>query len=138
MLRAVLDTNVVVAALRSKTGASAAILAAVGTGTFELIMSVALALEYEEVLKREVPYVPRAELDELVSFLCVNARRQETGSSAWPLVADPDDELLARLAVASACDYLVTHNVRDVRGVESLGTTVITPSRFIRIMRGRP
>lgn len=40
-----MDTNVIIAATRSKLGASAALLAMVGDGTFELNLSVALALE---------------------------------------------------------------------------------------------
>jgi predicted nucleic acid-binding protein len=48
----VLDTNVLVAALRSRRGASYRIISLIGAGGFRLNVSVALALEYEEVLKR--------------------------------------------------------------------------------------
>ena len=52
MYEIVLDTNVLVAALRSKRGASYQILRLIGTGVFRPNISVALALEYEEILKR--------------------------------------------------------------------------------------
>jgi predicted nucleic acid-binding protein len=48
----VLDTNILVAALRSKRGALFQILSLIGTGIFRSNISVALAVEYEEVLKR--------------------------------------------------------------------------------------
>lgn len=49
----VIDTNVVIAALRSKKGASNKLLALVGTSKFEIHDSVALILEYEDVIQRQ-------------------------------------------------------------------------------------
>ncbi|MDO9103393.1 MAG: PIN domain-containing protein, partial [Methylovulum sp.] len=50
--RAVLDTNVLVAASRSRNGASFALLLALKNGQFTALASVPLMLEYEAVLKR--------------------------------------------------------------------------------------
>lgn len=52
MLQIVLDTNVLVAALRSQQGASQRIMRTIGRGLWQANISVALALEYEDVLKR--------------------------------------------------------------------------------------
>ena len=52
MRELVMDTNVLVTALRSRRGASYKFISLIGTGIFRLNVSVALALEYEEVLKR--------------------------------------------------------------------------------------
>jgi len=49
----VLDTNVIIAALRSKKGASNKLLSLVGTQKFEIHDSVALILEYEDVIQRQ-------------------------------------------------------------------------------------
>ena len=49
----VIDTNVILAALRSGRGASNKLLSLVGTQKFEIHDSVALILEYEEVLQRQ-------------------------------------------------------------------------------------
>ena len=46
-MRLVLDTNVVVTALRSPTGASAALLDRALGGDFTILLTVALVLEYE-------------------------------------------------------------------------------------------
>ena len=52
--RVLLDTNVLVAALRSSRGASAALLRLLAQRRFEIVTSVALHLEYEEQLDRLV------------------------------------------------------------------------------------
>jgi predicted nucleic acid-binding protein len=49
----VLDTNVIIAAQRSRRGASAKLMTLVGTGRFEVHLSVPLVLEYEDVLRRQ-------------------------------------------------------------------------------------
>ena len=52
-MRCVLDTNIVVAAMRSPTGASAALLAAARHGELTMLANVALALEYEATCRLE-------------------------------------------------------------------------------------
>ncbi len=53
MYQVVLDTNVLVAALRSKRGASHRLLSELGNGLWRPNLTVAVALEYEAVLKRD-------------------------------------------------------------------------------------
>ena len=53
MQEVVLDTNVLVAALRSKRGTSYQLIRSIGQGDWRPNISVALALEYEDVLKRK-------------------------------------------------------------------------------------
>lgn len=136
----VIDTNVIIAATRSKLGASAALLAMVGDGTFELNLSVALALEYEEVLRRDVvgANLSSNEIFDLVAFLCVNSRRWEVVGRLRPLVRDPDDEFIAELVFASSCDFLVTHNVRDFATIVMKDVRVVTPKTFLAMIRGLP
>lgn len=49
----VIDTNVLVAGLRSNRGRAFELLSRIGTGAFGIHLSVPLVLEYEEVLLRE-------------------------------------------------------------------------------------
>ncbi len=67
----ILDTNILVAGLRSRAGASHALLRAVAGGCFELGLTASLVLEYESILKRPglVP-VPPAEIDVSLDYLC--------------------------------------------------------------------
>lgn len=51
----VIDTNVVVAGLRSRNGSAFRLLGLIGSEQFKINLSVPLILEYEEVLLRELP-----------------------------------------------------------------------------------
>jgi putative PIN family toxin of toxin-antitoxin system len=137
-MEVILDTNVILAAARSRRGAAAAVLSMVATGRFHLNLSVALALEYEEVLKRESEklLMTQQEIEDLVAFLCANSTRREVHGSGFPLLNDPDDEFLARLAFAGACDHLITHNVRHLGELTAQGISVVTPREFLAIIKG--
>ena len=51
----VIDTNVIVAGLRSRRGSAFQLLTLIDTGYFDIHLSVPLVLEYTEVLLRELP-----------------------------------------------------------------------------------
>ncbi|MGA2229920.1 MAG: putative toxin-antitoxin system toxin component, PIN family [Tepidisphaeraceae bacterium] len=130
----VLDTNVLVAGLRSKRGASHRLLRLVGTGRFEIHVSVALVLEYEEVLKRLSAELGLTvtDVDDVLDYLCGAARPHEISFLWRPFLRDPDDDMLLELAVEVGCAKIVSHNVRDFAGCESLGIRVVSPSVFLR------
>jgi predicted nucleic acid-binding protein len=46
--------------------------------------------------------------------------------------------MVLELAVGAACDFIVTHNLRDFRGIERFGVKAITPKEFLRIIGGLP
>ncbi len=71
MREIVLDTNVLVSALRSRRGASYQIVSLIGTGTFRPNVSVALAIEYEEVLKRSavISLLTEGEVDRFLDYI---------------------------------------------------------------------
>ena len=73
----VIDTNIMVAGLRSKRGSAFRLLTLVGTGQFAIHLSVPLVLEYEEVLLRELPHlqVPRTVVEDVLDFHCAVATR---------------------------------------------------------------
>ena len=68
----VIDTNVIVAGLRSRRGSAFRLLALIDTGLFDMRLSLPLVLEYTEVLLRELPnlYLSREEVDDLIDFYC--------------------------------------------------------------------
>ena len=136
MLRVVLDTNVLVAGVRSRRGASFEVLSRVGT--FEVAISVSLVLEYESALLRQLPLLAldEREISNLIDYICDIAIRQEVFFLWRPFLRDPNDDLVLELAVASACDAIVTHNVRDFQGIEQFGMRVLTPGEFLQELRG--
>ncbi len=68
----VIDTNVIVAGLRSRRGSAFRLLTLIDKGQFDIHLLVPLVLEYTEVLLRELPnlYLSRDEVDDLIDFYC--------------------------------------------------------------------
>jgi putative PIN family toxin of toxin-antitoxin system len=134
--RVVLDTNVVVAALRSRRGASFKLLSLLGEDRFEIAISVPLLFEYEDVLTRHIGegLYRQQEIDDLLDFICQIARRQSIFFLWRPCLPDPKDDMILELAVAAGCEAIVTHNDRDFVGAEPLGVRIDTPRDFLRIL----
>lgn len=130
----VIDTNVMVSGLRSRRGYSFRLLSLVGTGRFEINLSVPLVLEYEEVLYEQESElsVSREVVEDVINFHCATANRHQIYFLWRPLLGDPDDEMVLELAVKAGCDYIVTYNKTDFRGVESFGIRAIEPGSFLK------
>lgn len=138
MLQVVLDTNVLVAAVRSRTGASHRLLRELaGPRSWTLNLSNALATEYVEVIHREGAKLGHtsAALDTFLNFVCHAAVEREVFFRWRPFLADPDDEMLLELAVACAATRLVTFNKADFAGAERFGIHVLTPGEFLAELR---
>jgi len=133
----VLDTNVIIAALRSKRGASYKLLSLVGTHQFEIHDSVALILEYEDVIQRhgEELGLSKEEVSIFIDTLCSMAHHHKIYFIWRPFLTDPNDELVLELAVSEKCEYIVTHNIKDFRGTEKFSIRAITPKEFLQIIR---
>ena len=137
MLRVVLDTNVLVAALRSRRGASFEIVSRLGAKSFEIAVSVPLVLEYESVLLRHVKASAYSDGDvrAFIDYICDVAIRQEVFFLWRPFLRDPSDDLVLELAVAARCSMIVTHNLRDFEGAEKFGVNLLTPAKFLQNLR---
>jgi putative PIN family toxin of toxin-antitoxin system len=129
----VLDTNVLVAAIRSRRGASFRVLEQVGRGRFEIVLSVAMVLEYEEVLHRHrvASGLEATDVQGLLDYLCKVGRHQEVFYLWRPCLNDPDDDHVLEVAVAGGCDGIVTFNLRDFAGAERFGLWIETPQDFL-------
>jgi putative PIN family toxin of toxin-antitoxin system len=134
--RVVLDTNVLCAALRSRRGASFKVVSLVGTGAFEIAVSVPLVLEYEDVLLRESQSAARRKLVEnVLDYLCQVGRKQPIYFLWRPCLADPKDDMILELAVAAECELIVTHNLRDFGQSRQFGVEAISPAAFLSRLR---
>ena len=135
----VLDTSVLVAAVRSSQGASFRILQLVGNPRWELNLSPALLFEYEEVAtihaKKFWPEPGR--LSGLLDFLIANSNRPRISYSWRPFLHDADDDMVLELAIAGRAGFIVTHNVRDFAGAEQFGVGVLTPAEFLRKLESK-
>jgi putative PIN family toxin of toxin-antitoxin system len=133
-LRVVLDTSVLVAALRSRRGASFGLLERLRAGAFEIAISVPLAVEYEAVLTRHAVTLGlrASEAVTLVDYLCAVGKQQRIHFLWRPTLRDPNDDFILELAVAAGCNYIVPHNVADFAGIGRFGVQPVRPGRFLR------
>jgi len=140
MYRVVIDTNVLVSAIRSKRGAAFRLISLLGDLRWRPIISVALVLEYDEVAKREARRLELADwvVDNIVDSFCRFGSQQAVWFRLRPALSDPDDEFVLELAVASHADFLVTYNIRDFRGSEVYGIRPVTPGEFLRTIGAWP
>jgi putative PIN family toxin of toxin-antitoxin system len=129
----VLDTNVLVAALRSRRGAAFQLVSLLPAERFTINLSVPLVLEYEEALSqyRDVLSLTATEITDFLDFVCAKATLHEIFFLWRPMLTDPDDEMLLELAVKARCRNIVTYNTRNFRGAEKFGIAVVTPKVFL-------
>lgn len=130
----VIDTNVLVTAQRSKRGASAKLISLVGTGQFDIDVSVPLVLEYEAVLLRYRAELGLTQEDvaDVVDALCALAKHQKIYFLWRPYLRDRNDEMVLELAVAARCDSIITYNQRDFRGADKFGIRVMDARMFLQ------
>jgi len=135
-MRVVLDTSVLVAAARSARGASHALLSRLPDARFQPVVSVPLFVEYRAVLLRPENLLlrPPPQAEGFLDFLLSTAHLQEIFFHWRPALPDPDDDLILELAVAASCRYVVTHNLRDFRGMEKWATAAVTPGGFLKLI----
>lgn len=133
----VVDTNVLVAAIRSRRGASFRVLEQLGTGVFDIVVSVPLVLEYEDAMLRRRGALSAQEVGDVVDYICSVARRQPIFYLWRPLLRDPKDDMVAEVAVAAGAEAVVTHNRRDFTGLGSFGIRVDTPQEFLKVIGGK-
>lgn len=131
----VLDTNVLVAAIKSSRGASFALLERVGMGLFDIAVSVPLVIEYEHAMTRARGSVSEQAVGAILDSLCQVAIQQPIFYLWRPLLRDPADDMVAEVAVAAGAEAIITFNRRDFRGVESLGPVVQTPQELLQRIR---
>jgi putative PIN family toxin of toxin-antitoxin system len=136
----VIDTNVIVAGLSSRRGSSFQLLILIGTGQFDINLSVPLVLEYTDVLLRELPnlYLSREEVDDLIDFYCSVGIPHEIFFLWRPFLRDPKDDMVLELAVKAGCQSIITYNTRDFAGVEQFGLSLLEPSEFLRLIGKLP
>ncbi len=129
----VLDTSVLIAALRSRRGASFELLRLVEDERWQLHLSTALLLEYEAVARRESQELSLSPdlIEAVLDYLCANAQEHAISFRWRPFLSDPDDDFILELAVAAKAQYIVTHNLRDFAGIEAFGLEAITPAQML-------
>ena len=135
-MRVVIDTSVLVAAARSRRGASHALLTRLPDQRFQPVISVPLFVEYRAVLLRPENLLQRspAQAEGFLEFLLSVGHLQDIFFLWRPALPDPDDDLILELASAAGCRYIITHNLADFRGTGRWGVAAVRPSDFLRLI----
>ena len=138
--RVVLDTSVVVAALRTRAGAGNAVLRLVANRRLMALVSPPLFLEYEDVLKRPEQRIAHGltleMIDEFLAELGALVEPVEVRFLWRPQVRDPSDEMVLEAAINGRADALVTYNIRDfaVAG-ERFAVPVLRPPDLLKMVK---
>jgi putative PIN family toxin of toxin-antitoxin system len=136
MLQMILDTNILVAAFRSKRGAANLLLDKLNDLRWQVNVSTALLLEYEDVLKRPEmkDFISETEVDIFLNGLCTISECHDI-FYLWRLLAkDPNDAFILELAVRINADFIITYNAKDFSAAESFGVKLVTPKEFLEFI----
>jgi len=133
----VLDTNVLVSALRSEGGASREVLRRVLQGQYRPLFGTTLWLEYESMLGRDVwtDETTPEEREVVLAALAYRGRWVTTYYGWRPNLPDEGDNHLIELAVAGGAEAVITHNVRDLESGDLRWTQlqILTPAQFLEV-----
>jgi predicted nucleic acid-binding protein len=129
--RAVIDSNVIVAARNSRTGASHCLIEKYfqKADSWDWLISTAILLEYEEQLARL--HVPRNDIDAFLDDLASSAVQVRIPFRLRPFLHDPDDDFVAELAIAAGAAVIVTFNTRNFRLARLFGIEIASPAEFL-------
>ena len=135
--RAVLDTSIIVAALRTRRGAANGVLQLVAKRRLVALATPPLFLEYEDVLKRpeqQLAHGLTAEgVDRFLGELAALLEPVEIHFQWRPQARDPSDEMVLEAAINGGADALVTYNVADFRSAgERFGIPIVLPADVLR------
>lgn len=140
-MRIVLDTSVLVAAARSRNGASFQMVSMLPTLRFEIALTVALYTEWQAVLTRPEHLPNGMTANDALGFLrylASIAHLQDVHFLWRPFLRDPNDDMVIECAVASGSEFIVTHNIKDFQRADSLKVKAITPADFLQFLRSQP
>jgi predicted nucleic acid-binding protein len=134
--RVILDTNVILAAMRSQTGASHRLLLTIGHPRWQSVVTVALMCEYEDVARRpgNVPGLSPQDITNILNLIYQQSHRQLVWFSWRPLSPDPGDDAILEAAIAGGCDFVVSFNERHLRVAQQFGVEVLKPADLLKLI----
>ena len=135
--RVIIDTNVLVAALRSRSGWSFDLLSRLGRGAYQHVVTVPLVMEYEDVLLRPgMVRVSPAGVHAVLDYLCATAVRQSVHFLWRPRLTDVTDDMVLEAAVNGQCQCIVTWNIRDFAAAAEFGIAAVNPQTYLSTLKG--
>ena len=135
-MKIVIDTNILISALRSRKGASFRLFSLIQKKRFMPILSLPLFLEYEEVVHREVQkgIFPFEKGEMLLDFISYHFEHQELHYRWRPMLNDPKDEMVLETLLNSRSEYLITYNKKDFLNVKELKNRILDAKEFLQLI----
>jgi len=141
-MKIVIDTNVFLSSLFSKNGASYKFILWI-VNQYQKnnkkynVISNTLLTEYEDVLTRDknienFKNFSIYEIEEFIDSICLISNHQKINFLWRPFLRDSNDDMVLEVAFNSKADYIVTHNIKDFKGVkENFNIEIVTPKEFL-------
>ena len=133
MIRAVIDTNVLVSAMISPNGNEALIVLAISQGLVLPYVSAEILGEYSGVLRRERFGFPAQEVEAVLALF----QRQGARLDAVPvanLSPDPDDDNFIACALAGEAEFLVTGNKRHFPPIQGPRPKIVNSGELLELI----
>jgi putative PIN family toxin of toxin-antitoxin system len=141
-MKIVLDTDVVLSSLLSRRGASHKVIRWLAEGYASdqrrfTVVSNTQIVEFSAVLKRK-EHLERSglsplEVEAFIDALVLISHRQKISYLWRPFLKDVNDDMVLETAFNANADYIVTHNFKDFKNVEStFGIKVVTPQTLLK------
>ena len=133
----VIDTNVLISALKSKRGASHKLILSLTENKFIPNISVPLFIEYESVAKRVsmLNQLKAHDINAILDYLLSQSKIRKIFYLWRPFLKDPKDDLVLEVAVQSQSQFIITFNKKDFAGCEKyFGIKIVTPQEFWNFM----
>jgi len=136
IFKVVIDTNVIYSGLYSKRGKSYQLLNLLDRQNIKIAISVALILEYEDVLMRNLEDlgIHKSDVGDFLDYICRISNKRKIYFLWRPYLRDLKDDMVLEVAVESGSKFIITHNLKDFQGVEKFGIKALTPKAFLKIM----
>ncbi|TXI45926.1 putative toxin-antitoxin system toxin component, PIN family [Methylophilus sp.] len=131
MIDIIIDTNVLVAAMKSRNGNSFKLLSMIDGSHWRMNISTPLVFEYESILKREIEAERAQDCESLIDYICLVGTAHQIFYLWRPMLKDPKDDHILELAVKSNAS-IITWNVRDFGLASQFGIKVFTPAELLQ------
>ena len=138
MLKIVIDTNILIAAMLNPKGGCRTILKGALKGMYQPLMAEALFLEYEDVFTRTELFLScplsYEEREELLNAFLASCKWIKIYYKWRPNLQDEADNHLIELAIAGGAQIIVTNNIKDLKSGELYfeQLKILTPGDFLR------
>lgn len=96
-----------------------------------LCIWVPLILEYEEVMGRIFPKIPKPDINDLLDYICKQSLQSPIYYLWRPILKDPKDDMVLEVAVAASAEAIVTYNIKDFLPAKDIGIALVSPKEIL-------